>query len=181
MDFCNHLVQVSAELVYSYLFTRRNEYAWCVFLCDPAVLEFLKGIVYLLLRLKRKLIILLISISIYLVEYYEDRFIYSLDILQGLLYNLYMLLEVRMRYVNHMHEDICLADFVKSTLECFYELMREFSDETYSIAEKERYVFYHYFSYCSIKGSEEFVFSKYITLREQVHKRALTYVCISYE
>ena len=71
MDLCNHLIEVSAEFVDTHLFSCGNEYARSIFLCYPAVLELLKSVVLLSLRLKRKLIILLVSISVYLIENYN--------------------------------------------------------------------------------------------------------------
>ena len=71
MDFCDHLVEVSTEFVNTHLFSSRNEDARSIFLSYPAVLELLESIVLLPLRLKRKLIILLVSISIYLIENYN--------------------------------------------------------------------------------------------------------------
>ena len=68
VDFGYHLVEVTAKFVDSYLFACGNKDTWCVFLCYPAVLELLKSVVLLSLRLKRKLIILLVSISVYLIE-----------------------------------------------------------------------------------------------------------------
>ena len=52
MDFSYHLVEVAAELIDTYLFACRDEDAWSVLLCDPAVLELIQSIVYLLLRLE---------------------------------------------------------------------------------------------------------------------------------
>ena len=52
VDLCYHLVEVSAQLVDTDLFTSRDEDARCVFLCDPAVLELVESIVHLLLRLE---------------------------------------------------------------------------------------------------------------------------------
>ena len=71
MDFCDHFIEVSTEFGDTHLFSCGNEYARSVFLCYPAVLELLKSVVLLSLRLKRKLIILLVSISVYLIENYN--------------------------------------------------------------------------------------------------------------
>ena len=51
VDFCYHLVEVTAKFVYSYLFACGDEDAWRIFLCYPAVLELLKSVIYLLFRL----------------------------------------------------------------------------------------------------------------------------------
>ena len=71
MNLCNQLIEVSAEFVDTHLFSCGNEDARSIFLCYPAVLELLESIVLLSLRLKRKLIILLVSISVYLIENYN--------------------------------------------------------------------------------------------------------------
>ena len=71
MDFCDHFIEVSAKLINTHFLSSRNEDARSIFFCYPAVLELLKSVVLLSLRLKRKLIILLVSISIYLIENYN--------------------------------------------------------------------------------------------------------------
>ena len=71
MDFCDHFIEVSAKLINTHFLSSRNEDARSIFLCYPAVLELLKSVVLLSLRLKRKLIILLVSISVYLIENYN--------------------------------------------------------------------------------------------------------------
>ena len=71
MNLCNHLIEVSTKLINTHFLSSRNEDARRIFLSYPAVLELLKSVVLLSLRLKRKLIILLVSISIYLIENYN--------------------------------------------------------------------------------------------------------------
>ena len=80
-----------------------------------------------------------------------------------------------------MHKDICLSDLIQSTLESFYKLMRELSDESYSIAKQERYVFDDYLSYCGIQRCKQLVFCKNVAFGESIHQGTLTYVCISYK
>ena len=95
VDFSHHLVKVSTEFVYTDLLSCRYEYAWSVFLCDPAVLELLQSVIFLLFRLKRELIVLFISICIDLVENDENRLIYGLYILKSFLYHADMIFEIR--------------------------------------------------------------------------------------
>ena len=50
MDFRYHLVEITAEFVYTDLFACRDEDARSVLLGNPAVLKLLKGVIYLLFR-----------------------------------------------------------------------------------------------------------------------------------
>ena len=52
VDFGYHLVEVSTKFVDTDLLTCRNEDARSVFLSDPTVLELIKSVVFLSLRLK---------------------------------------------------------------------------------------------------------------------------------
>ena len=51
MDFCDHFVEVGAQFVYAGFVFCRDEYARGVFLGDPAVLEFIEGVVFRPFRL----------------------------------------------------------------------------------------------------------------------------------
>ena len=95
VDFRHHLVQVSTKFVYTDFLSCRYEYAWSVFLCNPAVLELLESVIFLLFRLKRELIVLFISICIDLVENDENRLIYGLYVLKSFLYHADMIFEIR--------------------------------------------------------------------------------------
>ena len=80
-----------------------------------------------------------------------------------------------------MHQDISFPYLVKGALERFYQLCREFSDESYRVAEQERQVAYDYLSYCGVKGCEEFVFCEDLALGEEVHDGTLSHVGVTYE
>ena len=83
--------------------------------------------------------------------------------------------------VHYMHQNISFPNLVKGALEGFHQLCRQFSDEAYSVTQQERHIFYHHLSYSCVKGGEQFVFCKDITLGKQIHQGALPDIGISYE
>ena len=90
----------------------------------------------------------------------------GLDVLQCLFDNLYMLLEVRMRYVHHMHKDVRLTNLVQCTLESLDQLMRKLPDESHGVAQKEWYIFYYDLAHSCVESSEQFVFRKNVTFSQ---------------
>ena len=80
-----------------------------------------------------------------------------------------------------MHEYVCFTHFVQCALERFYQLCREFSDESYGIAEKKWTVFYDHLSYRSIQGRKELVFGENVAFREEVHQCTLADIGVSYQ
>ena len=86
-----------------------------------------------------------------------------------------------MRYVYDMYQYIGFAHLVKGAFKGLYKLRREFSDKSYGIAQKERYIAYYDLSDGGVEGGEKLVLGKYVRLRKEVHQSGLAYIGISDE
>ncbi len=80
-----------------------------------------------------------------------------------------------------MDKNVCFSYLIQGTFEGLYKLSGKLSDESYSVAEKEWYILYHYFSDSCVQGGEKFVLSKDVRFGQEVHKRALPYIGIPYK
>ena len=169
VDFGNHLVDVVSELFYADSFFGRYEDAGGLLRRDPAVLELLEGEVDWLFWREGEFVVGFVAVGIDLIEDDELGFVAGADVAERLLHHFHLLFEAGMGDVDHMEEDIGLADFVQGALESLDQLGGKLADETHGVAEQEGDVLDNYLSHGGVQGGEEFILRKDVRFGQEVH------------
>ena len=120
-------------------------------------------------------------IVVYLVENKNCRFISTSKVFQRIVDDLDLLLEVGMRDVNDMQQEVSLAHLVERRLERVDQVGRQLADEPHRVGEQERQITDDNLSDGRVEGCKELVLSKDITLGQEVHQRRLAHVGIAHE
>ena len=180
MNFFSHLVKTVTKLFYVGSLARRNKHAIVVHLCHPGSLQLVER--YILTRTGRKIIGILgcMAVGVDFIEHQQHRFVSAAThIPQGLVDHSYLLLKIRMRDVDHMHQYIGFPHFVEGGFERIHQVRRQFADESYRVGQQEWQIIDYDLAYSSIECGEKFIFRKHIAFAQQVHQRGLTDICIA--
>lgn len=182
MNFLRLLVEQFLQLVDICLVFGRDEDAVVVHLRHPGLLEVLET--HILAGGGGEVVGILRGIleGVDLVEDENLGFTGSTaHLAQRLVDHLYLLLEIRMAHIHHMHQQVGLSHLVERRLEGVYEMGRELADESYCIGEEEGKIVDRHLAHSSVKSREKLVFCKYIALAKEVHDRRLTDVGVAYK
>ena len=181
MDLAHHAVEIRTELLDVRALESREEDARRIGPGDPALPEVVERAVFARRRSQVILLLFDIGVGIDLVEDQVDRFVAGTDLLQGLLDHGDLVLELRVRDVHHMHQQVCLADLVERRFERLDELRRELADETDGVGQQEREVVEDNLAHRGVERREELVLGENLALRDKVHERRFSHVRISDE
>ena len=75
-----------------------------------------------------------------------------------------LLLEVRVRDIHDMKEQVCLARLIEGALETVHQIRRQLADESHRIRQQEGQIVDDHLTDGSIEGGKELVLSKHLTL-----------------
>ena len=169
MNFAYHTIEVGAELLDICALGSRDEDARGVLLCKPALLQVVERTI--LLGGRGEVILLLrgVGVGINLVEDQVDRLLARANILQGLLHNIDLLLELRVRNIHHVNQQVGFAYLVQGLFERLDKLGRELANETYGVGQEKWKIVEDNLAHSSIERSKEFVFGEDLALRDEVH------------
>ena len=106
MDFAHHTIEVGAELLDIGFLRSRDKYARRILLRKPTLLQVIKRAILLGRRGEVVFIFRSVGVGVNLVENQIYRFFACANILQGLLHDINLLLELRMRNINNMDKQI---------------------------------------------------------------------------
>ena len=114
MYFLGHLIQFMLQFIYILAGLGRDEYTVVVESGHPCGAQVFERQILTLHRAEVVLVLGRVLERIYLVEHQYGRFgIATANIAQCLVDHFYLLLKVRMRYINHMHQDVGLAHLIE--------------------------------------------------------------------
>ena len=137
MYLAHHAVQIAPELVDIRPLAGRQENAGCVGPGDPAFLQIVER--EILARGRRQVVLVLadVGIGVDLVEYQKYGLVAGAYLLQRLFHDGDLLLEARMRNVDHMQQQVGLAHLVQRAFERIHQVGRQFTDKTDRIRQQE--------------------------------------------
>ena len=110
-----------------------------------------------------------------------DAVVFLKQLVDGLLHDIILLLEVRVRDIHHVDQQIGFAHLVQRRFERLHEVVREFADKADGIRQQERQVVDCHLAHRRVEGGEEFVFGKHVGFAHQVHQRGFADVRIADE
>lgn len=134
-----------------------------------------------LARGRRQVVLLLldISIGVDLVENQIDGFVARADLLQGLLHHGDLLLELRVRNVHHMNQQVGFANLVQRRFERLDQFRRQFADKAHRVRKQEGQIVENHLADRGVERGEELVLGENLAFRNQVHQRRFAHVGIA--
>ncbi len=128
------------------------------------------------------LILLHMGESIDFVKHHYHRFVGTVTHLaQRLVDHLDLLLEMRMRDVDHMHQQVGLAHLVESRLERIDKMSGQLAYETYGVGEQKRQIVDNDLAHRGVERGEKLVFGKHLALAQHIHQSRLAGIGIAHE
>src|SRR3982074_3003241 len=83
--------------------------------------------------------------------------------------------------IDHMQQDISLPHLIERAFKTFYEVVRQFPDKPYRIAQQKRNVLKNDLSGGRVQRGKKLVFSKDLAFAEQGHQGRFTNVGITHQ
>ena len=120
-------------------------------------------------------------VGINLVEHHHLRFVGTAEVFQRGVDHLYLLLEVGMRDVDDMHQQVGLAHLVESRLERVDQVGGQFADEAHCVGQEEGQVLDDHLAHRRVECGEEFVLCEDVALGQEVHDGRLAHIGIAHE
>ena len=181
MQLAHFPVDHLTELVDVLLLLRRYEETLVVQLRHPCAAQLVEGDVFLGCRSEVVLLLFGPRIVVYLVEDYHGRLVGTSEVLERVLHHVYLFLEVGVRYVDDVEQEVCLAHLVQRRLKRVNQVCGQLADKAYGVGKEERQILHHHFPDRGVQRGEELVLGEHLTLREEVHDGRLAHVGVSHE
>ena len=182
MDGLGLVVKQFLEAVDVLLLLGADEDAILAHAGHPSLLQLLEGDV--LTQARREVVLVLGHMRelVNLVEDHDHLLAAGIThLLQGAVHHLDLLLELGMRDIDNVDEDVAVAHLVEGALEGFHQMGGQLADEAYGVGQQERQVRNHHLAHSRVKGSKELVLGKHLALAQHVHQRGFAHVGIAHK
>src|SRR5574344_292187 len=181
MQLPHLLIQDVTQLIHILFLLCRNKQAVIIQLRPPCIFQFVQCDILLFGRSQIILILGHPCVSIYFIKDNHRRFVCASKVFQRIFHHADLLLDVRMRDVHHVQQQVSLPHLIQCALERVHQVCGQFAYKPYRIRQQERQILYHHLPHCCVKRSKQFVLRKHLALRQQVHQGGFTHVGISHQ
>ena len=149
--------------------------------CHPRMLQVVERAVALGGRREVVGVFLLPRVGICLVEHKKHGFVGAAEVGERFVDHFNLFREVGVRHVHDVDKDISLAHLVERAFEGVHEVGGQFADKAHGVGQEERQVVDDDLAHGGVERGEEFVFSKDLSLGEEVDERGLAHIGVAHE
>ena len=107
--------------------------------------------------------------------------LYSNNFCERLLHHLILLLEIRMTYIHHVHQQIGFPHLIQRRLERLYQVVRQFPDKTDRVTQQERQILYRHLANGGVQRRKQLILREHLALAQQVHQRRFAHIGITHQ
>ena len=181
MELADFAIKHIAEVVYVLSLTGRDEDTVVAHLGHPRTAQLVERNVFAGHRGEVVCLFLDPVVIVYLVEDKHHGFVGGVEVLEGLVDHLYLLLEVGVGDVYHVDQQVGFAHLVEGRLEGVYQVGGQLADKSYGIGEQEGEIVYHHLAHRGVERGEQLVLGEHLALCEHVHDSRFAHVGISHK